>query len=39
MYIDDFKITEIVENRGWDEKAKVNQLDVVYDQAKGVCLI
>ena len=39
VYIDDFKITEIVENRGWDEKAKVNQLDVVYDQAKGVCLI
>ena len=37
VYIDDFKIQEIAENFGWDENAKDNRLEVVYDRAKGVC--
>ena len=39
VYVDDFQIKEIVENRGWDEVTGANQLDVVYDRAKGVYLI
>lgn len=37
VYIDDFKIQEIAENFGWDENAKDNRLEVVYDREKGVC--
>ena len=36
VYIDDFQIQEIAENFGWDESKKENQLEVVYDRAKGV---
>lgn len=36
VYIDDFKIKEVVENHGWDEEKKQNLLDVVYEKAKGV---
>lgn len=36
VYISDFKITEVVENHGWDEDRKQNRLEVVYDKTKGV---
>lgn len=36
VYINDFKIMEVVENRGWDEERKENRMDTVYDRAKGV---
>jgi len=36
VYMKDFKVQEIVENYGWDEKHKYNQLEIVYDRAKGV---
>lgn len=36
VYVNDFQIKEIVENHGWDEGIKSNQLEVVYDKAKGV---
>ena len=36
VYINDFQVKEVVENRGWDEDTKQNQLEVVYDRAKGV---
>ena len=37
VYINDFKIQEVAENCGWDDSAKENRLEVVYDRAKGVC--
>lgn len=37
VYINDFKIQEVAENYGWDDSAKENRLEVVYDRAKGVC--
>jgi pilus assembly protein CpaF len=36
VYVEDFKITQIGENLGWDETAKENRIRVVYDRAKGV---
>lgn len=36
VYVDDFQITEVVENRGWDSGTKSNRLEVVYDSGKGV---
>lgn len=36
VYIHDFEIKEVVENHGWDEMARQNLLEVVYDSAKGV---
>jgi len=36
VFINKFKITEVVENHGWDQDTKQNQLEVVYDRAKGV---
>ncbi|MBR2038696.1 MAG: CpaF family protein [Lachnospiraceae bacterium] len=36
VYINNFKITEVVENHGWDEDTKQNRLEVVYDKIKGV---
>ena len=36
VYINDFKIQEVVENHGWDEERKQNRLDVVYDKKRGV---
>lgn len=36
VYVDDFQITEVVENRGWDSGTKSNRLEVVYDSTKGV---
>lgn len=36
VYIDDFKVQEIAENHGWDDSAKENRLEVVYDRKKGV---
>ena len=39
VFMDDFKILEIVTNNGWDEQAGCNRLEVVYDKAKGVDLL
>lgn len=36
VYIHNFQITEVVENHGWDDDAKQNRLEVVYDKIKGV---
>ena len=36
VYINDFQIKEVVENHGWDEEAKQNLLEVVYDKKRGV---
>ena len=38
VYVDDFKITQVAENLGWDETVKENRIRVVYDRAKGVAL-
>lgn len=39
VYINKFKVMEIVTNNGWDEQARCNRLEVVYDRAKGVDLL
>lgn len=36
VYVDDFKITQVAENLGWDETVKENRIRVVYDREKGV---
>jgi pilus assembly protein CpaF len=38
VYVEDFKITQVAENLGWDETAKENRIRVVYDREKGVAL-
>lgn len=36
VYVEAFKICEIVENTGWNEEEKQHRLHVVYDRKKGV---
>jgi pilus assembly protein CpaF len=39
VYLDDYKITEIVTNHGWDEMAGCNYFETVYDKERGVDLL